>query len=207
MPDKIDFKRQYKTLYTASPKRISLVDVPKLPFLTLTGQGDPETSPDFQGKVEALYGISFTLKFMNKETGWGPDYAVPPLEGLWWADKLTDFADMIRENWKWKLMILQPDFISEEMMEQSVAKVARKRPSPYPGQAKLESFTEGLSAQVLHVGPYREATETIRNLHEFIKANNYDLRGEHHEVYLSDPRRASPDKLRTIIRQPVRAVL
>ena len=197
---KLDLRKELKRFYTAKRKP-EMIDVPEGRFLTILGKGDPN-GEEYQQAMMALYGVSYTLKFNQKAEG--RDYTVMHLEGLWWVDggvfDLNDPAP--REQWRWKSMIRQPDFVTGEMVEEIRPSVREKR-GAMVDQVKLESFHEGLSAQVIHVGPYSEEGPTIQLLHDYITEQGYRMRGDHHEIYMSDPRRSKPEKLKTIIRHPI----
>lgn len=205
MSSKLDLKKEQKHLYSPSAKEVTLVEVPAMNFLMADGAGDPNTSPVFQEAVEVLYSLSYTLKFMVKK-GQGIDYAVLPLEGLWWAEDMGAFAPetMDKNRWLWTLMIRQPEYVNPELFDQAREQVIKKKPLPYLARVRWENFTEGLSAQILHVGPYATEHSTIEKIHAFMKDQGYNFNGRHHEIYLSDPRRTAPEKLKTIIRQPVK---
>jgi hypothetical protein len=161
-----------------------------------------DTSPDYQAAVEALYSLSYTLKFMHKRQG--TDYTVLPLEGLWWADDYQAFAEGDRENWQWTALIVQPDFVSARDVALAIDQLkAKGKDLPALPQVRYERWEEGPAAQIMHLGPYDAEAETIARLHEFIQEQGLSLTGKHHEIYLSDPRRTAPEKLKTIIRQPV----
>jgi hypothetical protein len=198
---KIDLKKQLKPLYTASAREATLVTVPPLKYLMVNGYGDPNTNPDFAAGIEALYTASYTLKFMLKKDQ-GFDYVVPPLEGLWWM-LMKDFDPERRDDWRWTLMIPQMEPVNQELLEQGLAAARRKKPLPLLDKLRLEVYDEGLAAQILHVGPYGEEKAAIERLHTYIEAKGYHFCGKHHEIYLSDPRRSAPEKLKTILRQPV----
>lgn len=200
---KIDFKKELKHLYSASQKEAVFVDVPEMKYLMVGGEGDPNESQEFRDAIEALYSVSYTLKFMVKKGKPAVDYVVPPLQGLWWADDMAAFTAGEKDTWKWTLMIMQPEFVTEDLFKKAVREVEKKKNPPALSKLRLESYHEGLSAQVMHVGPYSEEGPTIERLHGFIREKGHDLRGKHHEVYLSDPRRSAPEKLKTIIRQPI----
>jgi hypothetical protein len=197
--EKIDFKKTLKHLYSASAKEPALVEVPSMKFFWVDGQGDPN-SPSFQAAAELLYGLSYTLKFALKKKG--KEYGVAPLEGLWWMEGIEGFDVNRREEWRWSLMIMQPDFATADLVTQARKELAAKRGEPSQ-EARLEPFSEGLCAQILHIGPYSTEGPTIEKLHRFVEAQGYRLRGRHHEIYLGDPRRSAPDKLKTLIRHPV----
>lgn len=205
--NKIDLKKQLKHLYKSSSKKATIVDVPEMNFLMVDGAGDPNTSVEFKEAVEALYGVSYALKFMVKRGETALDYGVLPLEGLWWADDMAAFSiDNIdkKDEWKWIVMIMQPEYVTPGLLDEALEQVRKKKNPPALSRLRFEGFREGISAQILHVGPYADEAPTIAGLHEFIKEQGYALRGMHHEIYLSDPRRAAPEKLKTIIRQPIK---
>jgi hypothetical protein len=166
------------------------------------GQGDPNTSQEFAQAVEALFSVSYTAKFMVKKGPQGLDYAVMPLEGLWWADDMSAFVTNDKAKWKWTVMIMQPPFVEDEVIEAAIVEVRRRKSLPSLDRLRLENFSEGLCAQVLHVGPFSEEGPTIERLHEFIDTRT-GRTGKHHEIYLSDIRRADPKKWKTIIRHPM----
>jgi hypothetical protein len=199
---KVDLKKELKQLYQSSAKEVVQVEVPALQFLMIDGTGDPNTSREYSDAVEALFSVSYTAKFMVKKGTQGIDYAVMPLEGLWWSDDMSSFIDNDRSKWKWTMMILQPDFVQEELIRTAIAEVARKKSLPATNALRLETFEEGSCAQILHMGPFSEEGPTIQKVHAFIEARTA-LAGKHHEIYLSDIRRAAPAKWKTIIRQPM----
>jgi hypothetical protein len=198
---KTDLKKELKPLYTASAKAASLVEVPPLKYLMVNGYGDPNTNPDFPAGIEALYTASYTLKFMLKKEQ-RLDWVVPPLAGLWWM-LLADFDPERRDDWRWTLMIPQPEQVTKELLEQALAAAKKKKSLPLLEKLRLETYAEGQAAQILHVGPYSNEAPTIARLHTFIREKGYHFCGKHHEIYLSDPRRTAPEKLKTILRQPV----
>jgi hypothetical protein len=200
---KIDFKKHLKHLYQPSAKEAVVVDVPEMNFLMIDGAGDPNTSQEYQDAIEALYAVAFTLKFMVKKQDPEVDYVVPPLEGLWWAQEMDAFAMGDKDAWEWTAMIMQPEVVTRELVDEAVREVARKKDPPALPKIRFESYPEGLSVQIMHIGPYSEEAPTIQKLHAFAQQNGYQLRGKHHEIYLSDPRRTAPDRLKTVIRQPV----
>jgi hypothetical protein len=199
---KIDYKKELKHLYNPSPKEVQIVDVPKMNFFLIDGAGDPNTSQEFSNAVEVLYSLSYTLKFMIKKE-WEINYTVMPLEGLWWTDNMSEFSLEDKSNWKWTVMIMQPDFVTNNLFEQVVRQVEKKKNPPALSKARFESYHEGLSAQIMHIGPYSAEGPTIAKLHNFIREKHYKPRGKHHEIYLSDPRRAAPEKMKTVLRQPI----
>ncbi|UCF99477.1 MAG: GyrI-like domain-containing protein [Spirochaetaceae bacterium] len=203
---KIDYKKRLKQLYSAPAKAPVIVEVPLLNFIMVDGAGDPNTSEQFQQAVEALFSASYTLKFMIKKGPLAVDYGVLPLEGVWWAEDMTAFATADKASWKWTLMIMQPEYVTPELVRQALEQTAKKKDLPALAHLRFETFHEGLSAQVLHIGPFSAEGPTIERLHRFIRDNGYRRRGKHREIYLSDLRRAEPEKLKTIIRQPVESI-
>ena len=199
---KVDLKRELKQLYQTSAKEVLQVEVPAFRFLMVDGEGDPNTSREYAEAVEALFSVSYTAKFMVKKGAQGIDYAVMPLEGLWWSDDMSAFITNDRSKWKWTMMIMQPHFVEDAVIQAAIGEVKRKKALPAVRALRLESFREGLCAQILHIGPFSEEGPTIQRVHDFISARSA-LAGKHHEVYLSDIRRADPRKWRTIIRQPM----
>jgi hypothetical protein len=180
-----------------------LVDVPEMNFMMIDGTGDPNGSEEFQRAVEALFATSYALKFLVKKGPLAIDYGVLPLEGMWWADDMSAFTSRDKSSWKWTLMIMQPEYATADLFAQALEQVRRKKGLPGLDLLRLEPFHEGLSAQLLHVGPFSEEGPTIEHLHRFIEENGYRRRDRHREIYLSDFRRTAPEKLKTIIRQPV----
>jgi hypothetical protein len=199
---KIDLRKEHKHLYSPSAKAVTEVKVPRFTYLMIDGQGDPNTSADYAAAVEALFSVSYTAKFMVKKGPAKQDYAVMPLEGLWWADDLSAFAANDRASWRWTMMILQPALATRQVLRAAMAEVTKKKTLGAIAKLRVESFTEGRCAQILHVGPFSEEGPTIERLHAYIGAHS-GLRGKHHEIYLTDIRRASPARWKTIIRQPM----
>ncbi len=199
---KIDLKKELRHLYSPSAKAVSVVDVPPLNFLMLDGRGDPNTSPAYAEAVEALYALAYALKFKIKKSKAGVDYAVMPLEGLWWVDDMRQFSVKDKEAWKWTMMIVQPEYVTPALCVETSGEVEKKKALPALSKIRFESYHEGQAAQILHIGPYSEEEPTIAKIHAFIIQSGYQLSGKHHEIYLKDPRRSAPDKLQTVIRQP-----
>lgn len=203
--EKIDFKKTLKELYQPPRNSFSIVSVPKMNFLTYSGKGNPNTSKDFQEGVESIYAVSYAIK-MSPKRGFVPegyfDYVVPPLEGLWWIKgEKFDLTD--KDKFEWKIMIMQPDFINNEIFKNAIEYSIKNKGIDSIAKIKFEAIEEGLSVQILHIGSYDEEKETINKMKDFIKENNLKENGLHHEIYLSDPRKVSSDKLKTILRQPV----
>lgn len=203
---KIDLKVAYKPLFSAPVKDFTLVEVPPLQYLMFDGKGDPNSAPEYPQAIEALYSLSYTLKFMSKRA-FDRDYVVGPLEGLWWAKDMNSFITREKSKWSWTLMILQPDWIEKGHLCAALSEVVMKKGLPGLEKVRLERLEEGLSAQILHVGSYEDEGPTLKRLHEdWLPANGLVESGKHHEIYLSDPRKTEASKLRTILRQPVRRV-
>jgi hypothetical protein len=203
---KIDFKKRLKQLYSAPAKAPVIVDVPPMNFIMIDGTGDPNTSAEFQQAVEALFATSYTLKFMIKKGPLAIDYGVMPLEGVWWADDMASFTAGDKASWKWTLMIMQPEYVTAGLFEQALEQTRGKKALPAFDQLLFQSLHEGLCAQVLHIGSFSEEGPTVERLHRFVHDNGYGRNGRHREIYLSDLRRAAPEKLKTIIRQPIAKV-
>ena len=199
---KIDLKAELKHLYKPSAKSIVTVEVPALRFLMIDGEGDPSNSASYTEAVEALFSVSYTAKFAVKRGATAVDYAVMPLEGLWWADDFSAFVTGDRSQWKWTMMIMQPEFATYDVLAEATQQVRTKKKLPAVDRLRLETFTEGLCAQTLHIGPFTEEGPTIQRLHEFIESSS-NLRGKHHEFYLSDIRRAAPASWKAELREPM----
>lgn len=205
--EKLDLRKQYKWLYSPSAKKVEWVDVPPLLFARVDGAipagVGPGDSLDFQEAVAALYGISYTLKFMIKKRAEYPiDYPVMALEGLWMTES-GGYDTAAREAMSYTVMIMQPDFVTPELFEAARAQLLRKKPGPGAARLRLEAFHEGPSLQIMHIGPYATEPETVARIDTFAGEHGYARRGRHHEIYLSDPLRAAPEKMKTILRHPV----
>lgn len=199
--DKIDFRRGLKH-YQAS-KTIELVDIPPMQFVMVDGSGNPNTAPSYQTAIQWLYSTSYALKFAAR-AALGQDYVVPPLEGLWWADDPADFVARRKDNWRWTMMIMAPDFLTAPMFEAAVAKSASKLGNA-PDTLRLGQLDEGKCLQVLHIGSYDDEGPILARLHDVeMPSRGLTFNGHHHEIYLGDPRRSDPARLKTILRQPVR---
>ncbi len=199
--EKIDFKKKLKHLYGPTAKEVVQVDVPTMNYLMVDGEGEPG-SQSYSRSIEALYPVSYALKFMVKKGPMAIDYGVMPLEGLWWADDMEKFSVDDKASWKWTMMIMQPEFITRDMVKEAIAAVKTKKDPPALPLLQFKNFEEGKCAQILHIGPFSEEGPTVAKVHAFIDAASA-LRGKHHEIYLSDIRKAAPEKWRTIIRQPM----
>lgn len=204
---KVDLKKTFKNLYNAKPGQILEVDVPEIAFIMVEGKGDPNNSPQFQEAIEVLYGLSYTLKFMAKFGAEAVDYVVMPLEALWWAEDMSVFDTGVKYDWLWTLMIMQPDLVTDEMFREGINQFRRKKGKTVPASldsVRFERFREGLSAQTMHIGPSSAEKATIAALHDYIREQGRSPRGKHHEIYLSNPQRVAPEKMRTLIRQPMK---
>lgn len=201
---KKDLSKEQQVLYFPPSKEPITVHVPEMKFLVVDGRGDPNTSKDFQEAIGALYSISYTMKFMLK---FGPkkvEHVVMPLEALWWTDEGTDFFSAEKKTWNWTAMIAQPEHVTQELLDKAKAEIIRKK-KDVPGleKVRLESFEEGLSAEIMHIGPWAAERPTIERLHKYIADSGHKLHGRHHEIYMSDMRRTKPEKLKTVVRHPM----
>jgi hypothetical protein len=202
---KTDFKKELQHLYGPSVKRFEVVDVPPMRFLMVDGHGDPNTADEYREAVEALYAVAYRVKFISKKET-DRDYVVPPLEGLWWAEDMATFGEARDKSaWDWTMMIMTPDWVTREIVEQALSEVASSKELPALSKVRWEEYAEGLAVQILHVGSYDDEGPTLARMHsEWIPGKGYVENGKHHEIYLSDPRRVPPEKLRTVLRQPIR---
>lgn len=200
----LDVKKAQKDLYAPPKDEFVIVDVPPMTFFAVDGHGDPNTSPDYVRALEALYSASYAVKFTSKREH-GHDLVVPPLEGLWWAEDMTAFVSRDKAAWSWTMMIRQPDWMSDDELAAVAASTAAKKSLPASDLLRIVHLTEGPSAQILHVGSYDDEGPTLRRLYEeFVPRHGLALHGKHHEIYLSDARRVAPEKLKTVLRHPVR---
>ncbi len=200
---KVDLFAERKTLYSPPSKQPVLVEVPPTSYLMVDGTGGPEGSAEFQQAMEALFGVAYTLKFSLKKGPLGLDFKVMPPEGLWWSGDRETLDPTRKDGWNWTMMIAVPDFVTPEMVAGAIVQLREKKNPVGLGKLRLERLDEGMCAQIMHIGPYAEETATIERLHAFIREQGREPRGKHHEIYLSDPRRAKPEKLKTVVRQPV----
>jgi hypothetical protein len=199
--DTLDLRKQYAFLYKPSAKAPQLVNVPDLAFLAVDGEGDPNQEP-FQEAVAALYSAAYTLKFAIKKAQ-AVDYPVMALEARWWVADGAPFSFTERTGWRWTAMILQPDLITPADVADAIAQAGRKKPNAALARLRLERFTEGRAAQIMHLGPYADEPATLDRMHNWVTEQGLQLRGKHHEIYLSDPARTAPEKMKTILRHPV----
>ena len=201
---KIDFKKTLKYLYNPGKQAFTVVEVPPMQYLMVDGHGTPGVVPEYQEALEALYAVAYKIKFASKKE-FEKDFVVPPLEGLWWAEDMESFTSKRdKSQWDWTMMIMQPDWITRAMFAAACTSVKKqKEPAALP-KLRLESYAEGLSIQIMHIGSYDDEGPVLQELHhEFMPANGYTFNGKHHEIYLSDPRRVVPERLKTVLRQPV----
>lgn len=201
---KLDFKKEWKHLYNPPKTSFTIVDVQKMQFLMVDGHGDPNTAQEYQDAIEALYGVAYKMKFISKKT-LERDYVVPPLEGLWWAEDMATFSTARdKSQWDWTMMIMTPEWVTVDIFANAVTQVREAKNPLSLDKVRLEQYHEGLSVQIMHVGPFDDEGPVLAEMHsEFIPGNGYLEKGKHHEIYLSDFRKVSPEKLRTVLRQPV----
>jgi hypothetical protein len=200
---KIDYKKELKEFYNPSTKEVSEVILPKMNFLMIDGKGDPNTAKEYADSIQTLYPVAYTIKFAIKKAT-GLDFGVMPLEGLWWSDDMNDFVLGKKDNWYWTSMIMQPDCVTKEIFEKAVLEVKEKKNPASIDKIRFESFDEGKSAQIMHIGPFADEGPNIKRIHDYISTNGGrfdDPKQKHHEIYLSDMRKTAPEKLKTVIRQ------
>lgn len=202
--DKFDLKKTLPAYFKAQSGKFSVVKIPKYNYLMVDGKGDPNTALAYVEAIELLYGASYTLKFLSKKE-MGVDYVVPPLEGLWWAKDMSTFENREKSKWSWTMMIMVPNEVSKPLVKAAIKIFEEKKPGVDTSKLRFDSLNEGTSLQVLHVGPYDAEGPILSRLHnEFMPENGYEFNGKHHEIYLGDPRKTEPSRLKTILRQPVR---
>lgn len=202
---KLDLKKTLKHLYNPPVEEFVLVEVPPMNYLMIDGEGDPNTATGYKTALEALFAVSYALKFAVKKAQ-GIDYVVMPPEGLWWAaDERVFTSERNKDEWSWTMMIVQPEYVTAELVQKTIAEVHAKKKLSRTADLRFETYHEGLCLQKLHLGSYDDETPTLIRLHrEFIPQNGYIETGKHHEIYLNSPDRVAPGKLRTVLRQPVR---
>jgi hypothetical protein len=200
--DKTDLKNELKHLYNPSNKEVVAVDVPVMNFLLIDGEGAP-ASPQYACAVETLFSISYALKFMIKRSK-QVDYTVMPLEGLWWMNDMTQFSVDRKEEWKWRAMVMQPKYVTANDVKLAVEQAGKKKDLPMLTRLRFDCFHEGSAAQIMYVGPYSAEGPIIAKIHSFILGSGHTLSGKHHEIYISNPNRTSPGKLKTVLRQPMK---
>lgn len=219
MPDAFDYKKAFKDLYQPKPTPV-IVMIPKMNFIVVEGKGDPnEPNGEYNTAIEVLYGLSYTIK-MSSKNGKQPagyfDYVVPPLEGFWWNIDNTYFDPLRKDKLCWYSIIRQPEFLTDDVFEWAKAECSRKKPNLDVTTATYKQIEEGLCVQMMHLGPFATENITIVRMGEYLKSEGYvDAISErladgtvrqHHEIYLSDPRKTDPDKMRTVVRHPVRKI-
>jgi hypothetical protein len=197
---KLDLRKTFKSLYSPRAGQVELIRVPAMKYIMMDGSGAPE-GDSFHQAIGTMYNLAYTMKFRSKKL-LKKDYSIMALEGLWWIEGAR-FELANREDWLWTLMIVQPDFVTDKMFSNALEEVRKKKNPPGIEGARLESFEEGLCVQTMHIGPYSTESRSIARLEAFAKQHGYTMVGKHHEIYLGDPRRAAPSKLKTIIRHPV----
>ena len=203
---KIDFKKEFKQLYAASANKVDILKVPRMTMLMIDSEGNPTEGGKFDTAAGAIYGIAYCLKSLLKK--WKKpkgyyDYVVPPFESVWWAESGA-FDVNNSPDWRWRLLLRQPDYVSKAMVKDAVKELAKKREAGPLNAVRLEKFSEGLCAQTLHLGSYMEEAPTIKRIMEFLDNEGYTIRGNHHEIYMSNPHRVPPERLKTILRYPIK---
>jgi len=202
--EKIDLRKTMKALYAPPTGKFVVIEVPAMRFLMVDGKGDPNKAKSYVEAIEALYSVAYTLKFMVKKE-LAKDYTVPPLEGLWWSDDMASFVAREKDKWSWRMMIMVPDFVPEAMVSKAIEAAGAKKQLPALPLLRLDTYAEGLSVQIMHIGTYDAEGPTLMKLHnEFLPENGLVESGHHHEIYIGDPRKSAPEKLKTVLRQPVR---
>jgi len=197
---KLDLTKEYKTYYTAKTTP-EIVEIEEGKFLTIEGKGTPG-GDEFQAKVGALYSLAYGVKMLMKKES--KDFTVAKLEGLWWVDSDKPYTEVPREEWRWKLLIRQPEFVTPEIVEKARQEVIEKKKVDLVNEVKFEKMKEGKCVQILHIGPYSTEPESLEKMYNLMKEKGLVYNGLHHEIYLSDPRKVAPEKMKTILRQPVK---
>jgi hypothetical protein len=203
MTDKIDLKKEMKPLYNPSKKEPAIVEVPRMNYLMVDGHGDPNNNPLFQDAVSSLYPLAYGLKFAVKKQQ-GINYGVMPLQGLWWTENMEEFSENDKSNWDWTVMIMQPEWVTEALVEEIRTQVKAKKNPPLIDKIRFETYTEGTVVTLLHIGPFADEGPNIARMHAFAEAQGFELAGKHHEIYLSDFSKTAPERMRIVLRQPIR---
>jgi len=199
---KADFRKTLKHLYVPSTKDFEVVDVPEMNYLMIDGHGNPNTALEYKHALETIYPVAYKLKFASKALN--RDYVVPPLEGLWWAEDMASFTQGRKDDWDWTLMIMTPDWITRNQYCEAIDIVRSAKKLPAIEKLRFESLAEGKCVQIMHVGPYDDEASTLARLHDhWLPVHSFKETGKHHEIYISDPRKTAPEKLKTVLRQPV----
>ena len=204
---KKDLSKELQRLYFPSSREPVMVKVQKMRFLMVDGKGNPNVSKEFQEAIGALYSVAYTAKFTLKKKAKEKDFGVMPLEALWWIEGGKSFLTAAKEEWLWRAMIMVPKQVTTAVVKDALEQLRKKgKHKERPGLKKLrlEEFAEGKSAQIIHIGPYSAERPTIEKLHKFIEESGHKITGKHHEIYLGDPRRTKPEKLKTVVRQPMK---
>lgn len=199
--EKVDLKKELRAFYNPSAKEVSIVDVPDMNFLVIDGEGSPSSSK-YMEAIQTLFPLAYALKFIIKK-GRGIDYGVMPLEGLWWMDDMTQFSTDHKGEWKWTAMIIQPKYVTEADYKAAIEQVGKKK-LPALDKVRFECFHEGKAAQIMHIGPFSAEGPNVQKIHAAIKASGHQLSGKHHEIYLNDPSKTAAEKLKTVLRQPMK---
>lgn len=201
--DKVDFKKTMPDLYAPKNKDWQEIDVPAMNFLMIDGTGDPNTAKEYSDAVETLYSVAYPLKFMSKKE-YGKDYTVSALEGLWYANDMSIFESGNKDAYKWTMMIMQPEWITKEMVDRAITAAQQKKPNLPHNKLRFKSYHEGRSLQLMHIGSYNDEAPKLHELHhDLMPSRGLTFNGHHHEIYLSDPRKTASEKLKTVLRQPV----
>jgi hypothetical protein len=199
--EKVDFKKELKQLYNPSAKEVTILDVPDMNFLMIDGEGAP-AGQQYTDAVQTIYPVAYAIKFGVKKAK-AVDYGVLPLEGLWWMDNMAEFSTDRKDEWKWTSMIMQPKYVTEDDFKAALEQVKKKN-LPAISKIRFECYREGKAAQIMHIGPFSTEGPNVQKLHDAIKASGHQLSGKHHEIYLGDPRKTAPEKLKTVLRQPMK---
>lgn len=203
---KVDFKKELKNLYSPKTGQFTLVEVPAMQYLMVDGAGDPNKVLEYQQAVESLFSVSYTLKFHSKKV-LNRDYVVPPLEGLWWSKNYEDFTARRKDKWSWTMMIMVPDWLGRDEVDEAIRTVRAKKPNIKLDSLRFETLHESLSVQIMHIGSYDDEAPTLKKLHDvWLPENGLKERLKHHEIYIGDPRKTEPSNLKTVLRQPVSRV-
>jgi hypothetical protein len=202
---KLDLKQEQKAFYNPPSSNPVVVEIPPMNFLMVDGHGDPNTAPDYKAAIEAIFPLAYAIKFAVKKRQ-GLDYAVMPLEGLWWADDMASFTNGNKSAWDWTVMIRQPDFIEAALVEEMREQVARKSNPAWLGKLRFDMVHEGMCVQMMHHGPFSAEGPNIAWMHRYAEEQGCANNGKHHEIYLSDMRRTAPEKLKTVLRQPIKRI-
>ena len=207
---KLDLKKELKYLYQPSAKQVTVVEVPRFNFIMLDGQIEagvlPGDSPDYIDTMGAIYGAAYTLKFTSKLRKGNPiDYPVMASEGLWWTLS-GDFDFQTKEPWQYTMMMMIPNHITRHDFAEAIAQLKKKKDNPAIDKLRMESFEEGHCMQITHIGPYAEETRTLEMMAQYAAQNGYKTHGRHHEIYIGNPLRAKPEKLKTVLRHPIEKI-